>query len=199
MAYSDVPLGNQRISATQPLIRNNFQFIEDDFQEDHVFNGNVVGQQEGTHQKMSLKGIAEPVALPTGCNAIAYLGVDNQLKLYRGAGIQTRNLSVYSISAAVNFNGVGGVSIRSSYNCTVTRQGNGLYTITYTNPLAFDDYIVQINVMRQGSNNQGWGGIQSNNTYGNSVTVNSVKIYTTDSGGNPTDAIAVNVLVFGGQ
>lgn len=199
MTYSDVPQGNQRISATQPLIRANFQFIEDDFQEDHVFNGNVVGQEEGTHQKMSLKGIAEPVALPTGCDAVAYLATDKQFKLYRGPGIQTRNLSVYSISAAVNFNGVSGVSVNSSYNCTVTRQSTGLYTVTFTTPLAFDDYIVQITTMRQGTNNQGWGGIQSNNTYGNSVTVNSVKIYTTDSGGNFADAIAVMVTVFGGQ
>ena len=45
--------------------------------------------------------------------------------------------------AWVNFNGSGGASIRASYNVSsVTRNGTGDYTVTYTNALTDANYSV---------------------------------------------------------
>lgn len=202
MSYSDVPLSTQRIFQTQPLIRTNFQMIKDGLQQDHVFDNNVPGQAEGTHKTVSLAGVAEPSSLPAGCDSVLFLGTDNALKLYPGPGLQSRNLSIYSISAAANFSGLGATGLivpRSSFNCSINKTATGRYTITFTTPLLSNDYIVHLTTMRNGTDNQGWGGIVSSNTYTDSVTTTTLRIYTTDSGGNFADSLMVNLIVFGGQ
>jgi hypothetical protein len=49
-----------------------------------------------------------------------------------------------SAKAWVNFNGVGGATIRSAYNVSsVTRTGTGTYTVNFTNAFANTDYCTQ--------------------------------------------------------
>ena len=46
--------------------------------------------------------------------------------------------------AWINYNGTGTVSIRDSFNvCSLTDNGEGLYTITFTNAMSNNDYCVQ--------------------------------------------------------
>ena len=46
--------------------------------------------------------------------------------------------------AWINYNGTGTVAIRDSFNVSsLTDDGNGLYTITFTNAMSNDDYCVQ--------------------------------------------------------
>lgn len=202
MTYSDTPLATQRIFQTQPLIRTNFQMVKDALQEDHSFAGNIPGQEEGTHNKVSLKSIATPTALPAGCDAITYLDTDKALRLFKGPGIQPNNLSVYSISCAVNFDGTGAnntdQAIRSSYNCaSAHKTGTGRYTINFLNPLTYNDYIVQITCARASGGGIAIGSV-AEGTYSVSCTTTHVLIETFGSSSHE-DCMYVGVIVFGGQ
>ena len=193
MTYSDVPLANQRILTTQPLIRQNFQFIETDVRVDHVFNANVPAQAEGTHRQVSLKGIVQPAVAPTGIQGIAYLGTDSNFKLWKAGAAQSLNMSVYAISAAINFNGQT-LAINSSFNvASVVAGGSNTYTITFTTPLLTNDYLVMVTGMKS-SSGVASGGVAGNATYGNSYDTSFVRIQMDTS-----NALAINVIVFGGQ
>ena len=65
--------------------------------------------------------------------------------IQNGAGTSTSmdNAIYGSAKAWVNFNGVSGVSIRTSYNVSsVTRSGAGAYTVNFTNAFVDGNYSV---------------------------------------------------------
>jgi hypothetical protein len=100
------------------------------------------------------------------------------------------------IYAAVNFVG-NPVSIRFSHNVgSVTRTGAGLFTINFAVPLPTNTYVVTGMCMRDTSTCLMQ--VQSNATYGNSVSTNFVKIRTFSLSDNSTDPLAAFVLVCGG-
>lgn len=71
MVYTPtVPQATQTIAFTQPLIQDNFGFIQTDAQVEHSFNGNVFGQAEGTHLKVSMPDRALSPAVPAGCTGV---------------------------------------------------------------------------------------------------------------------------------
>lgn len=106
MPYNNnVPLINQTIAASQPIINNNFMFIQSDLQVEHQFNGNVAGQLEGTHLKASMPNMALfSGALPAGCNGSYYVSSGNSF-FYDG----TRNWQL---------NGFQGVLLGANWNAT---------------------------------------------------------------------------------
>jgi hypothetical protein len=80
MPYTNnVPQGNQQIASTQPLIQQNFGFIQTDARIEHIFNGNMgplgAAQAEGTHIQASMpnQNLKGATALPTGTNGVFYV------------------------------------------------------------------------------------------------------------------------------
>ena len=89
----------------------------------------------------------------------------------------TTNAIQGSAKAWVNFNGVSGATIRSSYNVSsVTRTGTGQYTINFTNAFANANYCTTFALQYQSGVNwiANWGM--------GDVTTTSVKIAANESG-----------------
>lgn len=95
--------------------------------------------------------------------------------------------------AAVNFNGFNPVAIRYGFNIAgVVRTGTGAYTISFTQPLPSNNYVVVGNV--QG--NFGLLTIASGN-YASSVSTTFVKIQVSNLGGS-VDSTTITVAIMGG-
>lgn len=128
MTYlNNIPQGNQTIASSQPQIQGNFGFIQTSLQTDHHFNDAFA--TEGVHKQTTLANIADPGALPAGCNGIYYMagGIP---KFYDGTSIY----KLAPLRAQVTWNNTGTI-IGTAFNCTVAGTGGGPYTITFTVPL----------------------------------------------------------------
>lgn len=101
------------------------------------------------------------------------------------------------IRAAVNFNGVGGASIRSSYNVTsVTRISTGRYQINFTTAMPDANYIVQVSGMRNSSGSLATTCVEGNSTYSNSVQTGFVRVNGFNNAGSLQDMLMMNVTIF---
>ena len=102
-----------------------------------------------------------------------------------------RGLSQFTAKAWVNFNGSGTLAIRDSHNISsVTDNGSGSYTPTFTNALANGDFVVTGNADHPG-NWYGWLSVRGHST--SNCTVHSVQASSNAS----ADAGQIDVLVFG--
>lgn len=88
MTYTpNTPQATQTIAFTQPLILNNFDYIDTSMKVDHAWNGNEIDSQaDGSHQKISLPNQPTDItgALPTGIASIAY-ATGNNLFAWNGS------------------------------------------------------------------------------------------------------------------
>ena len=101
------------------------------------------------------------------------------------------------IRASVNFNGVAGVSVRSSYNVSsVTRTSTGRYTVNFTNAMPDANYIVQVTGMRNSSGSLATTCVEGSSTYSNSVTTTFVKVNGFNNAGSLQDMFMMNVTIF---
>ncbi len=110
----------------------------------------------------------------------------------------------YHPSAAkawVNFNGVGVVAIRDSYNVSsITDNSVGIYTVNFTNNMSDANYAVLATCLMYASAAVIAGvGIYADDTAGtNKVqTTSAVKIFTQISNGTDVDLADVSVCIFG--
>ena len=102
--------------------------------------------------------------------------------------------------AWVNFNGVTTATIRSSFNVSsVTRNGTGDYTITFTNALSDANYATNLTLQRgDGAGvNPGYACIYgtTSNAY-TSITASSVRIITASSSTSAQDMPYVGASIF---
>lgn len=194
--YDDnVPQATQTIAQTQPIINENFVFIKGAIGQEHNFDD--ADDTNTYHLQASMPNMADPVALPAGTNGMYY--VSGGLPKYYN-GTQVGGAVVLPILAAGQFNGVSGLSWRSSFNIntgTSSRTAEGLYTIKFTNALPNTNYYILLTGMRGGTNDKCFGQVQGNATYGSSVTVNDIKIQFTNEQGSNKDVIMGNLLIFG--
>lgn len=97
------------------------------------------------------------------------------------------------VKAKIVFDGTGVVSVKSSYNMTVTDNGNGDYTLNFTTSLPDDDYAVLLSAQGVG----GGGGMRHAVLHHDTPThtVDAVRIYTLDQSYNPADSPLVSVVV----
>jgi len=73
MAYTkNTPQATQTIAFTQPLIQDNFDFLETGLQQEHNFNASGTGS-DMYHLKVSMPNQADPGALPAGTNGQYYV------------------------------------------------------------------------------------------------------------------------------
>jgi hypothetical protein len=103
-----------------------------------------------------------------------------------------------SAKAWVNFNGVGGASVRASYNVSsVTYVTTGAYTINFTSALPDANYAWTIGSWNNGTGNGGWvtagTGVGS---YPAGITTTALSIVAYSSAGSAQDQGAICVSVF---
>ena len=97
-----------------------------------------------------------------------------------------------SAKAWVNFNGTGTIAIRDSMNVgSITDDGVGVTTITYTNSLANDDYA------NGGMAREASGGGFAIVRYSNTFTTSQTKVVSANSSGTTIDCETCTVLTHG--
>jgi hypothetical protein len=100
-----------------------------------------------------------------------------------------------SAKAWVNFNGTGTVAARDSLNfSSLTDEGTGDYTVTISNAMGNTDYSCG------GSSQQNVAGTRGDFVVGlhsTAQTTTTRRLSTVDSGGTATDALVVNLQIFG--
>ena len=111
-------------------------------------------------------------------------------------GIQSTNNALLGCAKAwVNFNGVSGAAIRSSYNVSsVTRTATGVYTITLTTAMSSSTYSVVVTSTYDGTN-QGYLVYQNQNTF--TKTASAFGLSTFNVSASNADSIEVDAVVFG--
>jgi hypothetical protein len=112
------------------------------------------------------------------------------------AGSITTNYVVEgSAKAWVNFDGTGTVAARDSLNFSgLTDNGAGDYTVTISNAMGNTDYSCG------GSSQQNVAGTRGDFVVGlhsTAQTTTTRRLSTVDSGGTATDALVVNLQIFG--
>jgi len=101
--------------------------------------------------------------------------------------------------AWVNFNGDGTVAIRDNFNVSsITDNGTGDYTVTFTTAMASADYCVTGGASDTGSGaGYRWLGIGSNHHSDFSKTTSSVRVQPVYTSSDKNDAAHVYVIIFG--
>jgi hypothetical protein len=100
-----------------------------------------------------------------------------------------------SAKSWVNFNGTGTVAARDSLNFSgLTDNGAGDYTVTISNAMGNTDYSCG------GSSQQNVAGTRGDfvvSLHSTAQTTTTRRLSTVDSGGTATDALVVNLQIFG--
>jgi hypothetical protein len=97
--------------------------------------------------------------------------------------------------AWVNFNGIGTIAARDSFNVTsLTDNGTGDYTVTYSNSMGNGNYAVNTSA----NNTVSFYSLMSSiDTGAGLVLVGSARFFTASSSSAPADARTVNFSLFG--
>lgn len=124
------------------------------------------------------------------------LKVDN---LLNSAGNESPISVPGAAKAWVNFNGVGTVSIRDSFNIsTLTDNGTGDYTIAFTNSFSNTNYCVVTGGYNTNAGDGGWNAVGSGSTssYPAGLATGSVRLNSFTGAGNIQDQQAIYVAIF---
>ena len=164
-----------------------------------VIKGNTSGQIE-----LAAPDVAgsTTLTLPTGAGTVLLSDGDgsNLTNLPQPAALTTASGSApsYSARAWVNFNGTGTVAIRASANVSsITDNTTGDYTINFTTAMSDANYSVVGYGQRADNAFEDLGVQGYNNVYGDAFTTTATRVACTHaSSGNPTDPLAVCVVIF---
>ena len=82
----NTPQATQTIAFTQPLIEDNFTYIDTAMKVNHTWNGNqITTEAVGSHQRLDMPNLGGDIAsLPTGINAVMY-AIGGNIFSYNGA------------------------------------------------------------------------------------------------------------------
>lgn len=178
----------------------NFTRLKTIIDADHVFN-DTDQSTDGYHNQCTMIVRAKPTGvLPTGSNGIfySYLDVSSAAQLGFYNGVKDFNITPFSLLAAVNFQGGGSPTIRSSFNVSsVSRSSVGRYTVTYTNALPNNNYMVQITSKAGGTSGISNGSVYGGSTYATSVTTTNLLLVFNGSGSDLLDPSMGSILIFG--
>lgn len=163
---------------------------------DHQFNLSAAAD-DGYHNVIHMTQQAPSGALAATGRAYAKSSASRIHAFYMDdTGAEYQISPTMPIRASVNFNGVGGAVIRSSYNVTsVTRLATGDYLINFTTAMPNNNYMVQLTGMRD-SNTSISACVKGNATYGNAVTTGNIRVIFFDTSGTLTDVLMGNVTIF---
>jgi hypothetical protein len=101
-----------------------------------------------------------------------------------------------SAKAWVNFNGVGGASIRASFNVSsVTRNSTGNYSVNLTNAMPDANYAVTAGLNKNDPGADGFGGFTTGTTT-LLQTASVARIITSQGNTYPSDSPQISVVIF---
>ena len=196
---STAPDGTKSVKANETILQSNTTYTETEMNIDHYWN--VGANEDGHHKQVQMvKKAAEP-ALDAGMDSFLYAFDNSETEMYLKNA--TSVMQLLGIKACVVFNYAAGAAqtIVYSYNvASVTKTSTGKYTITYTNALPTNKYLVLGNAIR---NNADTGKAVLVSMQG-SVAVNTVKstalckINTNSQSGSVIDPLQTWVVCFGG-
>lgn len=113
MAYdNNVPQATQTIAQTQPIINENFAFLDSAIDQEHNFD--VTDATKTYHKQASMPNQADPVALPAGTDGIYYVN-GGLPKFYNGTAFSLIG-NVQIASGVNNIAGGGAFTILASGN-----------------------------------------------------------------------------------
>lgn len=198
MTYNPtVPLNSDSPSIFPAQGQANFTRLQTLLGADHQFNLSAAAD-DGYHNLVHLTQQAPAGALAaTGRLYAKSSGSRIHLFYMDDTGVQYQLSPGMPIRAAVNFNGVGGAVIRSSYNvASVTRLATGRYQINFTDAMPNANYIVQVTGMRNSSGSLATCCVEGNATYSTSVSTTMVRVDGFNNAGNLQDMLMMNVTIF---
>ena len=196
---ASIPLASDSPGIFPAQSQQNFQRLLALLGADHQFNLSAAAT-DGYHNLIHMTQQAPTGAL-SGIGRLYVKVVSGIVQLFYmdDAGTEyqvTPRDAAVGLFAAVNFNGVSGTAIRSSFNVTsVVRTGTGAYTINFTNPAPNNNYLVQATGMRN-QDRASLGSVQGDATYGNSVQTGLVKVKFFGSTSDEQDVLMGNVMVY---
>lgn len=121
------------------------------------------------------------------------------------SGTEYQVTPCFPVRMSVNFDGTGPNGavapglIRSSFNvASITKNGTGDYTITFTNPTPTANYFLQGIGMRSTSNDISNVQLRGDATYSNSCSTTFVRFQTNGGTSTLQDVLMLNVIVLGG-
>jgi hypothetical protein len=200
MTFStNVPNAGQSPGVFPAQNNTNFTRLQTIVVADHVFN-NTAAANDGFHNQVTLVNRADPV----GANPIIYSKLVSGLPVpYFWNGLSGRPLEYGGfpqILAAVNFNGLGSNGLktrRSQFNvASVTRTGEGQYTIVFGAALADTDYLVfATGHCTTSSGKVCNGSVDGNVAYATAVQVGEVRVLFNGSGSGYADVDMGNIIV----
>ena len=194
------PDGTKSVKANETIIQANTSYIEVTENIDHYWN--VGADEDGHHQQVQMVKKAVEPTLDTGMDSLLYAfdNVETEMFLKNNTSV----MQLLGIKACVVFNYAAGAAqtVVYSYNVAsvVRAGGTGRYTITYTDALPTNNYIVLGNGIRNNADTS--KGIQV--SLQGSVAVNTVKstalckIVTNSQAGSVVDPLQTWVVCFGG-
>lgn len=127
MTYTpNTPQATQTIAFTQPLIQDNFTYVNTAMRVNHTWNGNQISTEaNGSHQRLDFPNqLADISSLPTGVAAVVY-SIGGNLYSYNGA---KRPVSGVSVSATVN------ITTAPATLATLPNDCHGFVTVWAGNP-----------------------------------------------------------------
>lgn len=157
-AYTqNTPNANDTVAKTQPIIKNNFNYIRTWGLYDHRFSASTTDVLTGAHNKitfpatMAAPGIGTAFAVLYPSDGSGFDGI----ALQNAAGsfdITGRNPSVPAAPAQIETCLPGKVLIKTGIiNVTMTFNSNGFGTVTFDTPFPTDIRSVQLTPINQGS------------------------------------------------
>ena len=194
------PDGTKSVKANETIIQANTSYIEVTENIDHYWN--VGADEDGHHQQVQMVKKAVEPTLDTGMDSLLYAfdNVETEMFLKNNTSV----MQLLGIKACVVFNYAAGAAqtVVYSYNVAsvVRAGGTGRYTITYTDALPTNNYIVLGNGIRNNADTS--KGIQV--SLQGSVAVNTVKstalckVVTNSQAGSVVDPLQTWVVCFGG-
>jgi len=198
MTYNPtVPLNSDSPSIFPAQGQANFTRLQTLLGADHQFNLTAAAD-DGYHNLVHLTQQAPSGALAaTGRLYVKSSAGRIHLFYMDDVGSEYQLSPSLPIRAAVNFNGVSGAVIRSSYNvASVNRISTGRYQINFTNPMPDANYIVQVTGMRNSSGSLATTCVEGAASYSSSVQTGFVRVDGFNNAGNLQDMFMMNVTVF---
>lgn len=209
----NTPLGTISVAANKSKFQNNFTYIETQEQKDHFFD-NANTNYDGHHQKIEMPSNSSVPALSTDMSTgvttinrtytVDNIATTNSIAAYEGkfkditTGV-SHPFQFLPVLAWATFSQSGTtVGTTNSFNITsIVRNSVGNYTVTFTDALPSDRYMVTGSAIANAGSSNCFLGYQKTNTYTDRQTVSTVTIQVSGNNNDNAEPSFVSFIVLG--